>query len=170
MDKQYSMTTRGAVFAAPRRIILLILLLALLISSVTPVFASNNNHVDLTSAFFETQPSGSCSDHPAVFDNDPDMADLILDSYSLYFIQVNGDVTQLVKSSAGYCYYDLSSSFEEWSATEQVVREKSDPIFSAAANDYNSAKGKITLDGITLSNDADHLLFFISDDDGELNG
>lgn len=161
------MTTRGAVFAAPRRIILLILLLALLISSVTPVFASNNNHVDLTSAFFETQPSGSCSDHPAVFDNDPDMADLILDSYSLYFIQVNGDVTQLVKSSAGYCYYDLSSSFEEWSATEQVVREKSDPIFSAAANDYNSAKGKITLDGITLSNDADHLLFFISDDDGE---
>ena len=161
------MTTRGAVFAAPRRIILLILLLALLISSVTPVFASNNNHVDLTSAFFETQPSGSCSDHPAVFDNDPDMADLILDSYSLYFIQVNGDVTQLVKSSAGCCYYDLSSSFEEWSATEQVVREKSDPIFSAAANDYNSAKGKITLDGITLSNDADHLLFFISDDDGE---
>ena len=95
------------------------------------------------------------------------MADLILDSYSLYFIQVNGDVTQLVKSSAGCCYYDLSSSFEEWSATEQVVREKSDPIFSAAANDYNSAKGKITLDGITLSNDADHLLFFISDDDGE---
>lgn len=161
------MTTRGAVFAARRRIILLILLLALLISSVTPVFASNNNHVDLTSAFFETQPSGSCSDHPAVFDNDPDMADLILDSYSLYFIQVNGDVTQLVKSSAGYCYYDLSSSFEEWSATEQVVREKSDPIFSAAANDYNSAKGKITLDGITLSNDADHLLFFILDDDGE---
>ena len=161
------MTTRGAVFAAPRRIILLILLLALLISSITPVFASNNNHVDLTSAFFETQPSGSCSDHPAVFDNDPDMADLILDSYSLYFIQVNGDVTQLVKSSAGCCYYDLSSSFEEWSATEQVVREKSDPIFSAAANDYNSAKGKITLDGITLSNDADHLLFFISDDDGE---
>ena len=161
------MTTRGAVFAAPRRIILLILLLALLISSITPVFASNNNHVDLTSAFFETQPSGSCSDHPAVFDNDPDMADLILDSYSLYFIQVNGGVTELVKSSAGCCYFDLSSSFEEWSATEQVVREKSDPIFSAAANDYNSAKGKITLDGITLSNDADHLLFFISDDDGE---
>ena len=95
------------------------------------------------------------------------MADLILDSYSLYFIQVNGAETQLVKSSAGCCYYDLSSSFEEWSATEQVVREKSDHIFSAAANDYNSAKGKITLDGITLSNDADHLLFFISDDDGE---
>ena len=92
---------------------------------------------------------------------------MILDSYSLYFIQVNGDDTRLVKSTAGCCYYDLSSSFEEWSPSEYVTREDNNAIFSAAVTDYNSAKGKITLDGITLSDNADHLLFFISDDDGE---
>lgn len=160
------MTTRGAVFAAPRRFILLILLLALLVSAIAPVFASNGVQIDLTSTFFAT-PSGTCSDHPAVFDDDEDMADLILDSYSLYFIQVNGDDTRLVKSTAGCCYYDLSSSFEEWSPSEYVTREDNNAIFSAAVTDYNSAKGKITLDGITLSDNADHLLFFISDDDGE---
>lgn len=160
------MTTRGAVFAAPRRFILLILLLALLVSAIAPVFASNGVQIDLTSTFFAT-PSGTCSDHPAVFDDDEDMADLILDSYSLYFIQVNGDDTRLVKSTAGCCYYDLSSSFEEWSPSEYVTREDNNAIFSAAVTDYNSAKGKITLDGITLSDNADHLLFFISDYDGE---
>lgn len=92
---------------------------------------------------------------------------MILDSYSLYFIQVNGDDTRLVKSTAGCCYYDLSSSFEEWSPSEYVTREDNNAIFSAAVTDYNSAKGKITLDGITLSDNADHLLFFISDYDGE---
>ena len=128
MSEHSSLTTRGAAFAAPRRFILLILLLALLVSAITPVFASNDVQIDLTSTFFAT-PSGTCSDHPAVFDEDEEMADFILESYSLYFIQVSCDVKQLAKTTAGSCYYDLSSSFEEWSASEHVVREDNNTIF-----------------------------------------
>lgn len=125
---------------------------------------------DLTQAFFEATPAGSCTAHPAVFDGDEDLSGFIKDQYPVYFARVSGDTKEITKTTKGSAYYDFNSSLEEWGSSRPISHDKAGTVFSRAAADYDVTKSAISLTSVTLSEDADHLLFFVCDDDTEYMG
>ena len=119
---------------------------------------------DLTQAFFKATPAGSCTSHPAVFDGNAGMSGFIKDQYPVYFARVSGDTKEITKTTKGCAYYAFNKSFEEWGSSRPISHDKADTVFSTAAANYDVTKSAISLTSVTLSEDADHLLFFVCDE------
>ena len=142
----------------------------ILIYKAEPEQETTEGPFDLTQAFFEATPAGSCTAHPAVFDGDEEMSGFIKDQYPVYFARVSGDTKEITKTTNGCAYYDFNSSFEEWPSSGPISHDRADTVFCVAADDYEVTKSAISLTSVTLSEDADHLLFFVCDDDAEHMG
>ena len=142
----------------------------ILIYKAEPEQETTEGPFDLTQAFFEATPAGSCTAHPAVFDGDEEMSGFIKDQYPVYFARVSGDTKEITKTTNGSAYYDFNSSLEEWPSSGPISHDRADTVFCVAADDYEVTKSAISLTSVTLSEDADHLLFFVCDDDAEHMG
>ena len=142
----------------------------ILIYKAKPEQETTEGPFDFTQAFFEATPAGSCTAHPAVFDGDEEMSGFIKDQYPVYFARVSGDTKEITKTTNGSAYYDFNSSLEGWPSSGPISHDRADTVFCVAADDYEVTKSAISLTSVTLSEDADHLLFFVCDDDAEHMG
>ena len=166
MKSMFSKSTRGAAYAAPRRLISLVLMLALLVSTVMPVFALNNPQIALTADFLGTDPSGNCTITPSVFAEGEDALEMPEGGWPVYYLLVNE--SQISRTTVGSCFYDFTEG-DEWPASAPISYDSraTDTYYVSATENYNSAASSITLNSITLKNEADHLLFFVCDDSAE---
>lgn len=151
-------------------LVMAVSLLPVQVFAASPEQETTEGPFDFTQAFFEATPAGSCTAHPAVFDGDEEMSGFIKDQYPVYFARVSGDTKEITKTTNGCAYYAFNSLFAEWASSNPISHDRENTIFSAAATDYNAAKSAISLTSVTLSEDADHLLFFVCDDDAEHMG
>ena len=166
MKSMFSKSARGAAYAAPRRLISLVLMLALLVSTVMPVFALNNPQIALTADFLGTDPSGNCTITPSVFAEGEDALEMPEGGWPVYYLLVNE--SQISRTTDGSCFYDFTEG-DEWPASAPISYDSraTDTYYVSATENYNSAASSITLNSITLKNEADHLLFFVCDDSAE---
>lgn len=153
------MTTRGAALAAPRRFFSLLLALIILFSFACPALAADSK-IDISSDFWKSNSVGTCKSYPSAFDKN-NKYESFRREYPVYFLQISSKTLERTKNGA--CYYNLEK-LTQWKATAGAIkRDSSDTVYTTAVSNYNAAKSYITLSGITLSETADHLLFFVSD-------
>ena len=153
------MTTRGAAFAAPRRFFSLLLALIILFGFACPALAVDSK-IDISDDFWNSSSVGICKSYPSAFDKNSKY-ESFRKEYPVYFLQISSET--LERSSNGACYYNLEK-LTQWKAKDGAIkRDSSNTIYSTAVSNYETAKSNITLTGITLSETADHLLFFVSD-------
>ena len=153
------MTTRGAALAAPRRFFSLLLALIILFSFACPALAADSK-IDISSDFWKSNSVGTCKSYPSAFDKN-DKYESFRREYPVYFLQISSKTLERTKNGA--CYYNLEK-LTQWTATAGAIkRDSSDTVYTTAVSNYNAAKSYITLSGITLSETADHLLFFVAD-------
>ena len=159
MKSKYSMTTRGAALAAPRRFFSLLLALIILFSFACPALAADSK-IDISSDFWKSNSVGTCKSYPSAFDKN-NKYESFRREYPVYFLQISSKTLERTKNGA--CYYNLEK-LTQWKATAGAIkRDSSDTVYTTAVSNYNAAKSYITLSGITLSETADHLLFFVAD-------
>lgn len=86
--------------------------------------------------------------------------------WPVYYLLVNE--SQISRTKDGSCYYDFTEG-DEWPASAPISYDSraTDTYYVSATENYNSAASSITLNSITLKNEADHLLFFVCDDSAE---
>ena len=153
------MTTGGAALAAPRRFFSLLLALIILFSFACPALAADSK-IDISSDFWKSNSVGICKSYPSAFDKN-NKYESFRREYPVYFLQISSKTLERTKNGA--CYYNLEK-LTQWKATAGAIkRDSSDTVYTTAVSNYNAAKSYITLSGITLSETADHLLFFVSD-------
>ena len=153
------MSTRGAANAAPRRFFSLLLALIILFSFACPALAADSK-IDISSDFWKSNSVGTCKSYPSAFDKN-NKYESFRREYPVYFLQISSKTLERTKNGA--CYYNLEK-LTQWKATAGAIkRDSSDTVYTTAVSNYNAAKSYITLSGITLSETADHLLFFVSD-------
>lgn len=153
------MTTRGAALAAPRRFFSLLLALIILFSFACPALAADSK-IDISSDFWKSNSVGTCKSYPSAFDKN-NKYESFRREYPVYFLQISSKTLERTKNGA--CYYNLEK-LTQWKATAGAIkRDSSDTVYTTAVSNYNAAKSYITLSGITLSETADHLLFFVAD-------
>ena len=102
-----------------------------------------------------------CKSYPKGLDTKDKFASLRT-KQRVFFLQISSDTLERTKS--GGCYYDFEK-LTQWKASAGAIkRDNSDTVYKTAVSNYNTAKSDITLaDTITLSETADHLLFFVTD-------
>ena len=155
MKSKYSMTTRGAALAAPRRFFSLLLALIILFSFACPALAADSK-IDISSDFWKSNSVGTCKSYPSAFDKN-NKYESFRREYPVYFLQISSKTLERTRNGA--CYYNLEK-LTQWKATDGAIkRDSSDTVYTTAVSNYNAAKSYITLSGITLSETADHLLF-----------
>lgn len=153
------MTTRGAALAAPRRFFSLLLALIILFSFACPALAADSK-IDISSDFWKSNSVGTCKSYPSAFDKN-NKYESFRREYPVYFLQISSKT--LERTNNGACYYNLEK-LTQWKAKAGAIkRDSSDTVYTTAVSNYNAAKSYITLSGITLSETADHLLFFVAD-------
>ena len=86
--------------------------------------------------------------------------------WPVYYLLVNE--SQISRTTDGSCFYDFTAG-DEWPASAPISYDSraTDTYYVSATENYNSAASSITLNSITLKNEADHLLFFVCDDYAE---
>ena len=86
--------------------------------------------------------------------------------WPVYYLLVNE--SQISRTTDGSCFYDFTEG-DEWPASAPISYDSraTDTYYVSATENYNSAASSITLNSITLKNEADHLLFFVCDDSAE---
>ena len=153
-------TTRGAAVAAPRRFFPLLLALIILFSLACPALAADSQ-IDISDKFWVSSSVGMCKSYPKGLDAKDKFASLRT-KQRVFFLQISSDTLERTRS--GGCYYDFEK-LTQWRASAGAIkRDNSDTVYKTAVSNYNTAKSDITLaDTITLSETADHLLFFVTD-------
>ena len=159
MENNCFTATRGAASAAPCRFFTFFLALVLLFSAVLPVRAANNNQVDLTDSFFSQDAIGTCSSTPSVFASML-ASKMPTDGWPVYRLSVNGG-NELSITNAGYCYYGFDNGSSWTSSQPSITRNSDNAVYKTAKSNY-SANVISLASGVTVSDDADHLLFFVS--------
>lgn len=131
-----------------------------------PVFALNNPQIALTADFLGADPSGNCTITPSVFAEGEDALEMPEGGWPVYYLLVNE--SQISRTTDGSCFYDFTEG-DEWPASAPISYDSraTDTYYVSATENYNSAASSITLNSITLKNEADHLLFFVCDDSAE---